>query len=302
MKKLTSNTAGTLLSLFGVLVLSPDTLLISSVRADTWTLIFWRGFLTALTLATAMVVIDRRKFLKKSITMGGPGLVVAMFFAMSTVSFVTSVRLTKAANALVIVAAMPLVAAVFTRVFLREKVPARTWAAVIVGFSGITMVFWGNLGTTASLGDLLALGTALFMAGNFVIIRKYGKVNMLPAVVVSGLVTTVLAGTITNPFSLTAGDVILLGVLGTIVLPIPLAIMTVAPKLIPPAEVGLIMLLETFLGPFWVWLALAERPGIHTVFGGGILVLTLVLHAWAGMRWPDYRDPLLTERFGINNP
>jgi len=286
MKNWSRHTMGTLLAIGGVLVLSPDTLLISSVGADTWTLIFWRGLLTALTLTVAILVMDRKRFLAEAFLMGVPGLVVAMFFAMSTVSFVISVRLTKAANALVIVAAMPLIAAVFTRIFLRERVPPRTWAAVIAGFSGILLVFSGNLGTSASLGDFLALLTALFMAGNFVIIRKFGSVNMLPAVVLSGLATTLLALVFVNPFSFQARDVFLLAAMGTVVLPIPLAVMTVAPKLIPPAEVGLIMLLETFLGPLWVWLALGERPGIQTVVGGGILISTLVFHEWAGIRRP----------------
>ena len=283
MKTLSRHTVGTLLALAGVFVLSPDTLLISSVKADAWTLIFWRGLLTAGTLTTAMLLIDRKKFLAEARLMGLPGFVVGLFFAMSTVSFVTSVRLTKAANALVIVAAMPLIAAALTRVFLREKVPRRTWAAVAAGFIGVLLVFSGNMGTSASIGDSLALLTAFLMAGNFVIIRKFGGVNMLPAVVVSGLATTVLAWMITNPFTFHMGDMFLLAAMGTVVLPVPLAIMTVAPKLIQPAEVGLIMLLETFLGPLWVWLALGERPGIQTVLGGVILVLTLVFHELAGM-------------------
>ncbi len=286
MKPRSSHSVGTLLALGGVFVLSPDTLLISSVRADAWTLIFWRGLLTAATLMMAMFFINRKKFLKEALLMGVPGFVVATFFAMSTISFVTSVRLTKAANALVIVAAMPLIAAALTRVFLREKVPGRTWGAVVTGFLGILIVFSGNLGTRASMGDFLALLTAFLMAANFVLIRKFGGVNMLPAVVVSGIATTVLAWLITDPFSFQPRDMYLLAAMGGIVLPIPLAVMTVAPKLIPPAEVGLIMLLETFLGPLWVWLALGEEPGIPTVFGGMILVLTLVAHEWAGMRRP----------------
>jgi len=58
----------------------------------------------------------------------------------------------------------------------------------------------------------------------------------------------------------------------------------VAPKLIPAAEVSLIMLLETFLGPFWVWLVIGQRPAVATVLGGGVLVGTLILHALAGRR------------------
>lgn len=299
MKRMSYRTRGTLLTLGGVFILSPDTLLISCVRADAWALIFWRGFLTALTLTVAMGILDGKRFCKEAIQMGVPGLIVGFFFALSTVTFVASVRLTKAANALVIVAAMPLIAAVFTRIFLKEKVPARTWAAVGAGFSGITLVFWGNFGSRASVGDLFALVTALLMAGNFVLIRKFGKINMLPAVVISGITTTIFSAFFASPFSIEGTDLLLLGAMGIIVMPIPLAVMTVAPKLIPPAEVGLIMLLETFLGPLWVWLALGEKPGIHTMFGGGILILTLALHAWAAMRWPEPGDPFVLENRGI---
>ena len=117
---------------------------------------------------------------------------------------------------------------------------------------------------------------------------------MLPAVVASGLVTTLFSALLTNPLSVSAHDMALLAAIGLIVLPVPLTVMTVAPKLIPPAEVSLIMLLETFLGPFWVWLVLGERPGIHTVLGGGILIATLVLHALAGARRPWVRIPVQT--------
>jgi len=299
MKRMSHRTRGILLTLGGVFILSPDTLLISSVQADLWTLIFWRGFLTALTLSIAMGILDGKRFCKEALMLGVPGVIVGFFFALSTVTFVASVRLTKAANALVIVAAMPLIAAVFTRIFLKEKVPVRTWAAVIAGFSGITLVFWGNFGSRASIGDLIALGTALLMAGNFVLIRKFGENNMLPAVVISGIATTIFSGFWASPLSIEGADFFLLGAMGIIVMPIPLAVMTVAPKLIPPAEVGLIMLLETFLGPLWVWLALGEKPGIHTMVGGGILILALALHAWAGMRWPEPGDPYVFENQGV---
>ena len=122
------------------------------------------------------------------------------------------------------------------------------------------------------------------MAANFVIIRRNRQVNMVPAVVLSGLFTTFITAFLADSLVLTPRDVLLLTAIGAVVLPIPLALMTVAPKLIPPAEVSLIMLLETFLGPFWVWLAVGERPGRETVVGGLILVLTLAVHSWAGMR------------------
>jgi drug/metabolite transporter (DMT)-like permease len=208
------------------------------------------------------------------------------FFAASTISFVMSVRLTTAANTLVIIAAMPLFAAVLSKMFLGDRVEARTWLAVTAGLAGISIVFRGSLTAGQPLGDLLALATALLMASNFVIIRKYRHVNMIPAVLLSGVITTAVTAFLCHPLSVKTADVLLLAVMGAVVLPIPLSLMTIGPKLIPAAEVSLIMLLETFLGPFWVWLILGERPARETFMGGGVLVLTLVVHALVGMKEP----------------
>jgi drug/metabolite transporter (DMT)-like permease len=265
-----------------MLILSPDALLISLISTDPWTLVFWRGFLTSSTLAAALVFSHGRGVFKEGLRIGYAGIVSGVFFGASTISFVMSIRLTTAANTLVIVAATPLFAAIFTRVFLSERVPRRTWIAVMAGFSGIIVIFSGSLSTGNVLGDLLALVTAMCMAANFVIIRRHKQVSMIPAVVLSGILTTLLTMFVTDPLSVEASDILMLTVLGSVVMPIPLALMTVAPKLIPAAEVSLIMLLETFLAPLWVWLVIGQRPAWETVLGGGVLVATLVVHALVG--------------------
>ncbi|MDF1526123.1 MAG: DMT family transporter [bacterium] len=267
-----------------MVILSPDALLISLIRVDPWTLVFWRGLLTACTLSVALVCSHGKGVLREVFRMGPAGILAGFLFGASTVSFVMSIRLTTAANTLVIVAATPLFAAILTRLFLAERVPVRTWVAVITGFSGIIVIFSGSLSTGTILGDLLALATAMIMATNFVIIRSHRKVSMIPAVVLSGILTTLVTLFMAEPFAVGTSDILLLTVLGSVVMPIPLAIMTVAPKLIPAAEVSLIMLFETFLGPLWVWLVIGQRPAGETVLGGGLLVTTLVVHAVVGWK------------------
>jgi len=220
----------------------------------------------------------------KAWEIGFAGIFAGFLFGCSTLSFVMSVRLTTAANALVIVASMPLFAAVFTLFFLKEKVPLRTWLAALAGFGGIAILFSGSLGGGALIGDLLALVTACFMAGNFVLIRRFDKINMIPAVIFSGILTTLAVAPVSNPAALVSEDFLYLILMGTVVLPVPLAIMTVAPKLIPAPEASLILLLETFLGPLWVWMVLKEVPARETVLGGLLLVSTLAVHSALGMR------------------
>jgi drug/metabolite transporter (DMT)-like permease len=275
---------GTLLMVSAMIILSPDALLISLISADPWTLVFWRGLLTACTLAAAMVFTHGKGVWKQVFHMGAAGIFTGILFGVSTVSFVMSVRLTTAANTLVIVAATPLFAAILTRIFLAEKVPRRTWIAVAAGFSGVVVVLGGGLRAGSIAGDLLALLTAVIIASNFVIIRSHPKVSMVPAVVLSGILTSLVTLFMIDPLAVEGADFLFLAVLGTVVMPIPLAIMTVAPKLIPAAEVSLIMLLETFLAPLWVWLVLGQKPVAQTVVGGGILVVTLIVHSLVGWR------------------
>ena len=286
MAPMTDQTRGTLLMVSAMVILSPDALLISVINTDPWTLVFWRGLLTAVTLSFTLVFNHGKGVLREIIRMGPAGILAGILFGVSTVSFVMSIRMTTAANTLVIVAATPLFAAIFTRIFLSEKVPRRTWVAVMTGFSGIIIIFGGILSGGRIFGDSLALVTATIMAGNFVIIRSHKKVSMIPSVVLSGLLTTIFTVFLVSPFTVSAQDILLLSVLGSVVMPIPLAIMTVAPKLIPAAEVSLIMLLETFLAPLWVWLVIGQVPAIETVLGGSVLVATLILHALAGRRDP----------------
>jgi drug/metabolite transporter (DMT)-like permease len=284
MSPISPKARGTWLMVTAVLVLSPDALLISMVGTDPWVLVFWRGLLTACTLSVAMVSAYGLRAFGEGFKLGLAGMMTAVFFAMSTISFVLSVRMTSAANTLVILAAMPLFAAILTRVFLGERVPARTWWAVAVGFGGIAVLFAGSITSGSPVGDLLALFTALMMASNFTIIRRNSHLNMVPAVITSGILTTLVTFSLSNPLSPGTGDIILLVLMGSVILPIPLVLMTVAPKLIPAAEVSLIMLLETFLGPFWVWLVLSEKPPGETVIGGGVLVVTLIAHAVVGLK------------------
>jgi drug/metabolite transporter (DMT)-like permease len=281
---MSDKTKGTLFMVSAMVILSPDALLISLISTDPWTLVFWRGLLTACTLAAALIFSQGKEVLREVFRMGRAGIVSGVFFGASTICFVMSIRLTTAANTLVIVATTPLFAAIFTRIFLSERVPRRTWVAVMAGFSGVIVIFSGSISTGNILGDLLALATAMFMAANFVIIRSHTQVSMIPAVVLSGILTSLLTVAVTDPLSIGVSDILLLTVLGSAVMPIPLALMTVAPKLIPAAEVSLIMLLETFLAPFWVWLVIGQRPSVATVLGGGVLILTLVVHALAGWK------------------
>lgn len=80
--------------------------------------------------------------------------------------------------------------------------------------------------------------------------------------------------------ALTVRNLVLLIVNGMVVLPLSFFFLAIGPSLITPAEVSLYMLLETVLGPIWVWLAGYEAPPIIALIGGVVLILTLVGHRY----------------------
>jgi len=291
---MTDHLRGTFMMVFGVLVLSPDTLLIYLVDADSWTIVFWRGVLVALTIFAAMTVHYRRDVIRRFTDIGREGMISAALFGITSITFVTSVTLTTAANTLVIVASAPLFAAIFSRIFLREWVPMRTWAASAVGLFAMVIIFSGSLGGGALAGDILALVTTICLAANFIVIRVHKEVSMVPAAAMGGIVCALVALPFASPASIHPGDILPMIIMGTIVLPFPLVMITVAPKLIPAPEVGLIMLLETALGPLWVWLVVGQRASVETLVGGGVILATLVVHNILAFRQgsnANFQDP-----------
>lgn len=282
-----SHLRGTLMATAGVLVLSPDGLILRLIEADRWTVVFWRGLLMAAALAVFLTLRHRGSILRQVRAVGRPGLLSGALFAASTVFFVSSISLTTVANTLVIVTAAPLFGAVMSYVFLREALALRTWLAILVAALGILVIFSGSLGGGTLLGDLCAVATAFCMAGNLVVIRHARAVSMLPAIVLSGVLAALVVLPLAAPFSVGARDAGLLLLLGLVILPVSFGLITLAPRHIPAPEVSLIMLLEAILGPLLVWATLGETPGAATFAGGGLVLGTLAVHF--GMRLRETR-------------
>ena len=269
----------------GIVVVSPDSLLIRLIETDIWTLLFWRGLLSALALGVFLSARHGSATPEILRAIGRLGVVAALLMAASTVLFVTSIRLTTVANTLVILSATPLFAAALGRVFLREAVPRQTWIAVAAVFAGIAVIFAGSLGGGTLVGDLSAVGAAFSFAGAFVIFRHARAVDMAPTVVLTGLILAVVVAPLAAPLAVDARALAYLLVLGAVVVPISYVLLVTAPRYLPAPDVALVTLLEAVLGPLWVWLVLAEVPARETFLGGAVILVTLIVRAAAGIRY-----------------
>ena len=268
---------GVLLCLFGITLLSPDSLLLRLIGADLWTLAFWRGGLSAVGLAVVVLLLEGRKTGQQQLLrLTRQGVVVAVSFAIANIAFIFSIQNTAVANTLVIMSLSPMFAALLSHFFFRDPISTGTWVAAFAIFFGLTVVFYGSLTTGGVVGDLAALVTSICVAISLVLMREHRDISMVPALAWSSGLACLAALPFALPASLSGTSLILMLVLGLIVLPASLAMIGLAPRYLPAPEVSLILRLEALLAPLWVWLVLGEVPSRQTLIGGGIILTTLI--------------------------
>ncbi len=278
MKIASPHLRGLAITATGVLVISPDSLLVRLIETDVWTLLFYRGLFVALALAVFFAIRFGRGMPGFIRATGRVGVLAGCLSAVSNILFVLSLTLTTVANTLVIVSAAPLFAAVFSRAVLKETIAPLTWLAVLVVFIGIAAIFSGSLGGGSLIGDLCAIGAACFFAGDLTALRYKKGTNMVPTVALAGLITALVALPLAAPLSINFRDFALLAVMGFVMLPVALGLIALGPRLIPAPEVGLLALVEAILGSYWVWLVVNEVPAVQTVLGGILILGTLLVH------------------------
>ncbi len=280
---------GLLLTTLGVLVLTPDSLLIRLTGMEPFSLLVWRGVLQAVGILAILAIVHEGRVMDQIRAVGRCGILLALVFTGSTVFFILALTHTAVADALIIVAIAPLVAALLSRSFLGEAVPLRTWLAICFTLLGIGLLVFEDLGSGSLWGDFFALCCAICIGASLTITRHGRAVSMVPAMSLAGTLTALVALPLAlwlEPGHLVPAGSQLVAVLlmGLIVAPVSFALITAGPRYLPAAEVGLLMLMETVLGPLWVWLVIGEYPGDWALLGGSIVIATLAGHALAGNR------------------
>ena len=102
---------------------------------------------------------------------------------------------------------------------------------------------------------------------------------MIPAVALGLLLSALVAFPFAEFSSVGNPQWIFLLLGAGVVLPLALALTTLGPRYLPAPEVAMLTLLETVVGPLWVWYVIGEEPGVRTFIGGSVIVFALFLHA-----------------------
>ena len=281
---MTNHLKGLLMTIFAVVILSPDSVLIrlvedASLEVDSWTVLFWRGLLYAAGVSLLVLIKYRSKTIAEFKNIGKGGLLIGLFSGISTGTFVFAIVYTSIANALVIISTGPIMIAIVAWFLLKEKSSLFTWTSMIIVFIGIYIVMSGSFGGDSLVGDFFALITAVMMGFTFTLTRKYKDVNMVPVNAIGGLIAALIAFLMANKITVPAEVVGYIIAMGAI-LSISFSLITIAPRYMPAAEVGMIMPLETVLGSLIAWYVINEVPSVNALVGGTIVIVTLFIHSW----------------------
>ena len=288
--RLSQQAKGLLITSVGVAVLSLQGIPIRLVEVDAWTLLFVRGVLSAPGLFAFFVIVERTRWRDElRAAIGLAGVTAALLFALDNVMFIISITRTSVANTLLMISLSPLFAGLLTRIVLRRPVPRRTWLAIGGGAVATLVIMFGSLAAGDLSGTLAGLVASIAIGGTLVVLRSKPSLNLVPAVAIgaglSGLVGLPAASTASADLR----DWTLLVLLGLLVMPVAFGLIATGPRFIPAAEVALLLLLQTVLGAYWVWIAVGEVPGTATIVGGLVLIVVLALHSVATLKSLEVR-------------
>ena len=284
MKDLTDQQKGSLLAFVAVMFITPDSLFIRISTIDTWGLVFYRGIIPFLTVFFVMLIIYKLNFFKILLNSGYHGIIYIATFSITNITFVVSIQNTNVANTLVMIATAPMLSAILSTIFLKETSDKKTWISVIVTFAAILYIFFDSLKLGNFYGDILGFITAIGLAVGAITIRSAKSKNLVPAAVVGKLFVATFALFFIESFALTENDLIIVPLMCILCVAIPFVLVTIAPRFIPAAEVNLFFLLETIIGPIWVWLIIKEQPSFETILGGAVIVATIAFHSFLKLR------------------
>lgn len=276
-----SSSYGIALATFGALVLTPDALLMRLSGMDGMHMLAWRGLCVGVVFWLCWLLSRPAPgALRGVIRPAGLVLVAAQF--LNATLFPVGIAAAPVSVVLLSVATVPVWAALLSRIFLGEPTSRATWATIVAVLCGIGIAVSGKgdvaVNAAAVTGALCGLGVAVTLASTFVTLRRSPELPLLPALGTGAFLAGLTGLAVTGPAQMTEGNVLAILVTGVAILPASFFSLSSASRYTQAANVSLLMLLETVLGPLWVWLGLGEAPTQRMLAGGAIVIVSLALY------------------------
>jgi drug/metabolite transporter (DMT)-like permease len=257
-------------------------------HARSFEVTFWRSFFTVLSLLVILPVFRGRGVFARMRGSGSALWISGLCWSGMFTFFMVAIMLTTVANVLVTMSLAPLLTALGARIFIGHRITLRTWVAIVVAGCGIGYMYGSQLSQGVSLaGTLVALCVPIAGAANWTVTQHahaQGKdIDMIPAVLIGAVISSVATLPLSFPFQATAHDVGLLAGLGLFQLAVPCVLVVICTRVLKAPEVALLGLLEVIFGILLAWAGAGEVPGRDVLVGGSLVIGALVVNelvAW----------------------
>ena len=259
-------------------------------ESTAWQFLFYRSLGAALALLIYLLVAGH-PVLPAIRRTGVTGLIGGLCLAVGFIGYVWGVMNSTVANALFLISASPLFAALLAWIVIREPVSRSMWVAMGGVMVGVAIMIGEGLAEADLFGDLAALSAALGFAGFTVCIRRGRHTDMSPTILIAAVIAAAVSGTMALAggvgLAVPLADVGLAAAYGVLVIGAGIFMLTIGARHVPAAELVVLSLTEVVFGPIWVALAFGEIPSLLTLAGGVVLLGSIVGQAVVGMRRPD---------------
>jgi len=284
LNNLTPQQKGSLLAFIAVVFITPDSLFIRLSNIETWGMLFYRGAIPFVVVLIGLLFFYKNNFFNAIFAIGYPGIFYIFSFSICNITFIISIQNTNVANTLVMIAMAPMLSAILGAIFLKEIPDYKTWLAIIITFIAVAYIFQDSIELGNFYGDIFGLITALGLACNAVLARFAKDRDLVPSAVIGKLCVAIFALFFVESFALVESDLIIVPLMSVMCVAIPFVLVTIAPRFIPAEEVNLFFLLETIIGPIWVWLIINERPSLEALQGGLVIIITIAIHSFLKLK------------------
>ena len=257
---------------------------VRSVQIDPWEILTFRCLFAGLGILLYLIITERKNTLKKITEIGWPGLIIGIATAWAIIAYVLAMQSTLVANVLALMATSTILVPILSGPILGERVPLRTWIAVVFGFIGILLMVFEAVGTGQLLGNILAFTIALAIAAQTIIARRFKSTSMIPSVLIGAIIAGVASLPSALPIEASTEDIFMLAAFGITTLAVALILYFTAARYLPAPTLILVVLIDAVLAPFWVWLGFDELPSLFTFIGAAVILAGVTYYSFFSIK------------------
>ena len=275
---LIKNLPGPFLVFLGAVSLSFGGLIVKSFEGSTlWQILFWRSVFFIIVVTIFLLLNYKKTFFSALYKSGIPGLIGGIILSIGFSSYVFAMYETTVANTNFIIQTKTLFLAIFGYIFLKETISKLTFFCIILAISGIFLMLGNSISPGEMTGNLVAFIMPISFAVLILIVRKFPKVDMIPLQLVAGIFAMIIGLLMSPTIILSSKDIFLGFLAGFFQVGFGFIFITIGARSTTAAFVGIIMLTEAVLGPFWAWMFVNENPPISVLIGGSIIITAVIL-------------------------